>query len=148
MSLLSWSWQGIHTLTLEYNNSCYYNLCASLEIRLISGNYFLNHGNIFCTLFFLEILDYTEGIFFLTNSSLQILTQVWNNALSLHMQAHMQNSLLSSAIYICKLAILSASPNTHRYNDLFMHFDLQTISSNLDMVYWMIGNNNFSCIMR
>lgn len=64
------------------------------------------------------------------------------------MQAHKQNSLLSSGVNICKLGILSASPNIYMYNGLYMHLDLQNNSSHTDIFYWMLSNNNFGCIMK
>ena len=55
VSSLSWSWQGMHACTLKYSNSCYYSLCPSLEIRLISGNFFVNCRNKLHSFFFLAI---------------------------------------------------------------------------------------------
>lgn len=51
--------------------------------------------------------------------------------------------LFSTDLHICKLEILSASPNIYMCNDLFIHFVLQTNSSNLDRFYWMIDVNTF-----
>lgn len=106
-SLLSWSWQGegVLALSLECNNSYYYNLCASPEIRHISRNFFFCFWKLWkciaSAVLFLEIVYYVQWISFPYNSSLEIFRQVWNNAINLHMQAHMQNSQKISN-FICQ----------------------------------------------
>lgn len=120
-SLLSWSWQGIHTLSLECNKSYYYNLCASLEIRHISSNFFCKLWKCIAhAVLFLKIVNYVQWTSFPYNSSLQILRQVWHNAINLHMQAHMQNSQKISD-FICQ--------SRHLHIQLSVYFDLYLLKS-------------------
>lgn len=68
---------------------------------------------------FLEIVYYVQWISFPYNSSLQIFRQVWNDAINLHMQAHMQNSQKISN-FICQSKYL--------HIQLSVYFDLYFIN--------------------
>lgn len=135
----------------HYYNSCYSSLWASREIRHISGNLIIIFKVKKCTVYtvlFPVIFDYTEIYLFiyLFYPNKKFITNPCTS-LEYHNQSACAgtHTEFSSVIKNFQSAILSSSPNTYTYINVFMHFDLWSNSSDLDNFFWEIVNINFSC---